>query len=77
MEVRWPEEPRPVALHRSRSPRPQSARCERYSFEEMASDVRAFVDALDLGRFSLGAHSMGAVLHGSLPPVPLIGSSDL
>ncbi|NNC76069.1 MAG: alpha/beta hydrolase [Acidimicrobiia bacterium] len=37
-----------------------SVRCERYSFEEMETDVRAFVDALELDRFALVAHSMGA-----------------
>ncbi len=38
----------------------ESARCDRYSFEEMESDLRAFVDALELDRFCLVAHSMGA-----------------
>ncbi len=38
----------------------ESVRCERYSFEEMESDVRALVDALELDRFSVVAHSMGA-----------------
>ncbi len=38
----------------------QSPRCDRYSFEEMEADLRAFVDALELDRFSLVAHSMGA-----------------
>ena len=38
----------------------QSARCESYTFEEMEADLRAFVDALELERFFLVAHSMGA-----------------
>jgi pimeloyl-ACP methyl ester carboxylesterase len=37
-----------------------SARCDSYTFEDMESDFRAFVDALELDHFSLVAHSMGA-----------------
>lgn len=37
-----------------------SVRTEHYSFEEMEADFRAFVDALQLDRCSLVAHSMGA-----------------
>lgn len=38
----------------------ESVRCKHYSFDEMETDVRAFVDTLELDRFSLVAHSMGA-----------------
>src|SRR5579884_4063474 len=40
----------------------ESARTDGYSFEAMRDDLRAFVDALALGRFSLIGHSMGGTV---------------
>ncbi|MEO1062459.1 MAG: alpha/beta hydrolase [Actinomycetota bacterium] len=37
-----------------------SQRCDEYSFDAMESDLRAFVDALDLDAVALAGHSMGA-----------------
>lgn len=39
-----------------------SARTGTYSFEEMREDLRQFADALGLGRFVLGGHSMGGTV---------------
>jgi esterase len=40
----------------------ESARAGTYSFEERREDVRQFADALGLGRFVLGGHSMGGTV---------------
>jgi esterase len=40
----------------------ESARTGSYSFEEMLEDLRQFADALGLGRFTLGGHSMGGTV---------------
>ncbi|MCY9006882.1 alpha/beta fold hydrolase [Peribacillus frigoritolerans] len=39
-----------------------SARTNTYTFESMRDDLLLFVDALDLGRFSLMGHSMGGTV---------------
>ena len=53
-----------------------SARTGTYSLEEMREDVGELADALDLGRFVLGGHSMGgtvATLFGERYPGRLAG----
>jgi esterase len=40
----------------------QSARADIYSFETMRDDLKAFVDAFSLNRFTLIGHSMGATV---------------
>lgn len=48
-----------------------------HSFEDMETDVRVFVDRLELDQLSIVAHSMGQTLRGSSLPAPPIESRAL